>query len=181
MSKYQFLYQKIGHHFQWTKNILKIVTSSLISYTQINFWVTHFTMPHFLLKDTTLDDFGLHEDSNREIVWRQRQLIPECHSGFIQKSPFSLLLWREQSTYRAQWSDHVVRGWQNYFQRILIDKIVFFYIHMVKENLHRNFIWVHSILNPLELFFYIFFKKNLDFEHFLQIICPFEHVNLVLK
>ena len=46
--------------------------------------------------------------------------------------------------------------WQNYFKRVLIDKIAFFYNHMVKENLHPNCLWVHSILNPLELFLYIF-------------------------
>ena len=38
----------------------------------------------------------------------------------------------------AQWFVYVVRGWQNYFHKVLIDKIAFFYIHMVKENLHPN-------------------------------------------
>ena len=45
----------------------------------------------------------------------------------------------------TQRSDYVVRGWQNYFQRVLIDKIAFSYIHMEKENLHPNYILVHSI------------------------------------
>ena len=38
-------------------------------------------------------------------------------------------------------------GWQNYFQgfwsyMVLMDEMAFFYIHMVKENLHQNCIWV---------------------------------------
>ena len=70
----------------------------------------------------------------------------------------------------AQWSDYVVRWWKNYFQSVLIDKIAFFYIHMAKENLHPSGIWVHSILNSLEPFFFICFKKNLHFEHFFSII-----------
>ena len=33
----------------------------------------------------------------------------------------------------AQWSKSIVRGWQNYFQRVLVNQIAFLHIHMVKE------------------------------------------------
>ena len=59
--------------------------------------------------------------------------------------------------------------------------IAFFYIRMVKANLHPNCIRVHSILNPLELFSTFKKKKNLTFDHFFQTIGLFELVNLVLK
>ena len=68
-----------------------------------------------------------------------------------------------------------------YFQRVLMDKVAFFYIHMVNKNLHRNGISLHSVLNSLELFFFIFFKKNLNFGHFFHITGQFEYLNLVLK
>ena len=72
----------------------------------------------------------------------------------------------------AQRFDYVLRGWQiyNYFHMVLIEELEFCFIHMVKENLqHPNSILLHSSLNPLELFFDIFFKKN-----------PFCH-SLILK
>ena len=65
-----------------------------------------------------------------------------------------------------------MRGWQKYFQRVLIDKIAFFFIHMVKENLHSNCIWVHSILKPLQLFFLHIFQEKPWFWAFFSDYCP---------